>query len=132
MSALAIRVIVLCLAAAMLSAAIRVQRPELALALSLAVGIAAMLMAREPLEKIVTAFRELLRLAALDGESASIVLKAAGVAILSELGVQVCSDAGESALAGRIRLVTRVTMLGMAMPLVGQVMDGLSDVLGKF
>lgn len=126
------RVVLLCIAAAMLCAALKTQKPEFALALSLAAGLAAMLMALEPMQQMVSVLRSLFQSANLDAESASIVLKAAGIAILSELGVQICSDAGESALAGRIRLVTRIAMLGMAAPLMSEIMDGLNRVLDIF
>ena len=39
-------------------------------------------------------------------------------------------DIGETALAGRIRLATRIVMLGMSMPLVAQIADAVSSVLG--
>lgn len=132
MSALALRVVVLCVAAAMLCAALRAQRPEFALALSLAAGLAAMLMAMDPMKQMVSTLQSLFQMANLDGETASIVLKATGIAILSELGVQICSDAGESALAGRIRLVTRIAILGLAAPLMREIMDGFNRVLGAF
>lgn len=129
---LAVRVIVLCIAAALLCTVLRVHRPELALAMSLAVGLMVMLMVLDPVTEVASQLRRFLHFASLEGEGASIVLKAAGIAILSELGVQICCDAGESALAGRIRLVSRLTMLGLSMPLVGQIMDGLSSLLGSF
>lgn len=129
---LAVKVIVLCVAAALLCTALRAHRPEIALALSLTVGLMVMLMVIDPVTEAASQLRRFLQFASLEAEGASIVLKAAGIAILSELGVQICCDAGESALAGRIRLVSRLTMLGLAMPLVGQIMDGLSSLLGSF
>lgn len=132
MSMLALRVVLLCVATAMLCAALKTQKPEFALALSLAAGVAAMLMALEPMKQMVSVLRSLFQSANLDAESASVVLKATGIAILSELGVQICDDAGESALAGRIRLVTRIAMLGMAAPLMSEIMDGLNRVFDLF
>ena len=67
---------------------------------------------------------------ALESNQTAMILKAAGIAIISELGVQICCDAGESALAGRIRLATRMVMLGMAMPLVMEIADSVGAVLG--
>ena len=55
-----------------------------------------------------------------DRDITAIVLKGAGIAIVSEMGEQLCADAGESALAGRIALASRVAMLGLCAPLVGE------------
>ena len=126
----AIRIVALCLAAAMICSALRSQRPEMATALSLAVGIGALLMTGDAFGELSASIQRFSALAELDGGSAAVLLKAAGITVISELGVQICSDAGESALAGRIRLATRVVMLGMAMPLVLDIVDSVGAVLG--
>ena len=126
----AIRIVALCLAAAMICSARRSQRPEIATALSLAVGIGALLMTGDMFGMISSGIQRFSTLAELDGGSTAILLRAAGVTVISELGVQICNDAGESALAGRIRLTTRVVMLGMAMPMVLHIVDSVGAVLG--
>lgn len=126
----AIRIVALCLAAAMICSSLRSQRPEIATALSLAVGIGALLMTGDVFGEVSATIRRFSAFAELDGRSAAVLLKAAGITVISELGVQICSDAGESALAGRIRLTTRVVILGMAMPLVLDIVDSVGAVLG--
>ena len=126
----AIRIVALCLAAAMICSALRSQRPEMATALSLAVGIGALLMTGDAFGEVSASIQRFSVLVELDGGSTSVLLKAAGITMISELGVQICCDAGESALAGRIRLATRVVMLGMAMPLVLDIVDSVGAVLG--
>lgn len=126
----AIRIVALCLAAAMICSALRSQRPEMATALSLAVGIGALLMTGDAFGEVSTSIQRFSVLVELDGGSTAVLLKAAGITVISELGVQICSDAGESALAGRIRLTTRVVILGMAMPLVLDIVDSVGAVLG--
>lgn len=115
------RVIALCVAAAMICSALRTQRPEMATAVSLAAGLAALaLLYREFAASAngLDALRSLLR--ADEGATAT-VLKAAGIAVVSELGAQLCSDAGESALAGRIALAARVAMLGLCAPMLSEI-----------
>lgn len=125
----AIRIVVLCIAAAVICAALRFQRPEIATAISLAVGLGALLMTGEAFGKLASGIRQFSALAVLDSGNTIIILKAAGITVISELGVQICCDAGESALAGRIRLATRMVMLGMAMPLVLDIMESVGAVL---
>lgn len=117
----AIRIVLLCLGAALVCAAIRVQRPEMATVISLSVGLGVLLLSTGVLSEISDAVRTFSRLSQMEGQMTGTIVKAAGIAIVSELGVQICCDAGESALAGRIRLACRLVMLGMTMPILSEI-----------
>ena len=115
-----VRITALCVAVAMICAALRLQRPELATAVSLAGGLAAVMLLMTQAEGLVGWLDAFQALLPADRDITAIVLKGAGIAILSEMGEQLCADAGESALAGRIALASRVAMLGLCAPLVGE------------
>ena len=125
-----VKVTALCVAVAMICSALRLQRPELATAVSLAGGLAALgllLSQAGRAAEWVGSFREMLRA---DREISIVVMKGAGVAIVSELGAQLCADAGERALAGRVALAARVTMLGLCAPLLGELIGLITGTLG--
>lgn len=128
----AVRVIALCMGAALFSVSLRMHRPELAALFSLAVGVVALWMLRAPFAEIVAAVRQLTESSMDGGQTAAVVLRAAGITVLSELGVQVCCDSGESAMAGRIRLAARVILVGMALPIVGEIFKSISSLLSLF
>ena len=124
------RVIALCVAAAMICSGIRVQRPEIATAVSLAAGIAVLALLHAELiqsSEWVVRFRELL---SSEEDIAVLMLRAAGIAVLSELGGQLCVDCGERALAGRIALAARVTMLGLCAPVLVEIVELVHKTLG--
>ena len=112
--------------AALVCSMIRLHRPEMALMISIAVGMAALLMAGEEFSDMAGSVRSLIELASFQSGQALTVLKASGITILAEMGVQICSDAGESALAGRIRLACRLVILGMVMPYVAELIDSIA------
>ena len=124
-----IRVTALCVAVAMICSALRPQRPEMATALSLAGGLAALALlwgeagwARQWVARAATGGK-------LQGDVIAVVVKGAGVAVVSELGAQLCQDAGESTLAGRIVLASRIAMLSLSAPMLEQlyvIVSGLS------
>ena len=116
----------------MICTSIRMHRPEIAAAISLAVGLCVLLMTREAFADICRGFGRFFSTSLLGNETTTVVIKAAGITILAELGVQICCDAGESALAGRIRLAVRVVLLGMAMPMVAGIMDSLEKLLLQY
>ena len=125
---MAIQWIALCVAAAMLCALIRVQRPELATAVSLAAGVAVVGMLATQLQTEAPKLEGLNRvLTGMDPDIRNAVLRGAGIAILSDLGAQLCRDAGETALAGRVTLIARVSILALCAPLL----SALAELLGQ-
>lgn len=121
-----LKVTALCVAVSMICSAIRLQRPELATAISLAAGLAALALVGGTLAGADGWMAALKGLLASEGDLTQIVLKGAGIAIVAELGAQLCSDAGETALAGRVTLASRVAMLGLC----GPMLEELSSLLG--
>ena len=121
-----LKVAALCVAVAMICSAIRVQRPELATAISLSAGLAALALVAGTLADAGGWIASLRRLLATEGDLAQTVVRGAGIAIVGELGAQLCTDAGESALAGRVTLASRVAMLGLCGPMLSE----LAGLLG--
>ena len=128
---MAIQWIGLCVAAAMICALVRVERPELATAVSLAAGAAvlAMLFGRlrageMRLDALERAFQ------GMDADIRDAVLRGAGISIIADLGAQLCRDAGESALAGRVTLIARAAMLALCLPLLSALMALLGRLAG--
>ena len=67
---------------------------------------------------------------AMPSDTWGILLKAMGVAFLSEVAASVCRDSGESGLAGWVEMAGRVEILLLSFPLIRTVLDTVSDLLG--
>ena len=126
---LVLKITALCVAVAMICAALRVQRPELATAVSLAGGVAALGMALADAAGAGSWLEEFRQLLGEDGDVAAVVLKGAGIAVVSELGSQLCADAGERALAGRIALAARLATLGLCAPMLSRITGLIGEAL---
>ncbi len=124
-----LKITALCIAVAMICAALRLQRPELATAVSLAGGLAALAMAVTQMAGAGEWLDGFRRLLARDGDVAALILKGAGIAIVSELGAQLCVDAGERALAGRIALASRLATLGLCAPMLSRIAALVTEAL---
>ena len=114
----AVQVAALCVAGALLCAALRAQKPEMAMVCALATGLAALMGCLDGLSGAVQAVRTLSGRSGLPEDSTQVLIRATGVALLSDFAAQLCRDAGESALAGRVELTGRVTLLTLAAPLL--------------
>ena len=122
-----VKITALCVAAAMICSALRLQRPEMATVLSLAAGLAALALLWGELGDLAPLARDFDSVA---GEGiVPVVVKGAGIAVVSELGAQLCADAGESALAGRVALASRIAMLGMCAPLLKELAGLVGEAL---
>ncbi len=124
-----VRLVLLCVAAALVAAMLRVDRPEMAAAVAMAAGTVAFLMAAGDLKTVADAARALASGAGVSGESTMIMLRAAGIALIAEFGAQLSRDAGESALAGRIELGARVALAAMSVPLITSLVTRLASLM---
>lgn len=124
-----LKVTALCVAVAMICAALRSQRPELATAVSLAGGVAALAMAWSDMAGAGDWLEGFTGLLGRDSDVAGLILKGAGISVVSELGSQLCVDAGERALAGRITLASRLAMLALCAPMLSQIAAMIAGTL---
>ena len=67
---------------------------------------------------------------ALDGESWTILLKALGLAFLTETAASVCRDSGEAGLATWVETAGKLEILLLSFPLIRTVMDTVAGLLG--
>ena len=67
---------------------------------------------------------------ALVGESWGILLKALGLAFLTETAASVCRDSGEAGLATWVETAGKLEILLLSFPLIRTVMDTVAALLG--
>lgn len=107
------------------------QSKDMSLLLTLAVCVLVCLGALEFLEPVMELLRELRRLGGLDSEAVSILLKAAGIGLLSELAGLLCNDAGESALGKVLQILSNAAILWLSLPLFRQIIELIGEVLAE-
>ena len=107
------------------------QSRDMSLLLTLAVCVLVCLGALEFLEPVMELLRELRRLGGFDSEAVSILLKAAGIGLLSELAGLLCADAGERALGKVLQILSNAAILWLSLPLFRQIIDLIGEVLAK-
>lgn len=70
-------------------------------------------------------------MAGISGEMLSILLKAAGIGLLSELAAVICTDAGDAALGKAVGILSNGAILWVSLPLLEELLEILQEVLGK-
>lgn len=66
----------------------------------------------------------------LDPQILQILLKAVGIAVLTEITGQICTDAGNGALSKTIQLLASAAILWLSLPLFVEMLNIVNDVLG--
>ena len=107
------------------------QSRDLGMLLSLAVCVLLALGAMEFLEPVMELLNELKRLGELDGGAVGILLRCAGIGIISELAGLLCADAGEGAMGKALQICANAAILWLSLPLLRQVLTMIGEVLAK-
>ena len=105
-------------------------KPEWAVFIRLAVTILSVGLILVPAGTVIAYVRELSEGAgAPDGETWSILLKALGIAFLTETAASVCRDSGEGGMAGWVELAGKLEILLLSFPLIRTVMETVTALL---
>lgn len=125
----ALRILILCISAAMICASLRMAHPQIASAVALAAGIAALMLSVEDIGKLSNSLAALEAYANQGNGTNVQLLKLCGIAMIAEFASDICRDAGENALAHRINMGVKIGMIASALPMAGQLMEQIVQLL---
>lgn len=125
----ALRILALCISAAFICASIRSLHPQIATAVALAAGLAALLMSIDDLSALASALKKLEDYASGAGLQYRYLLKICGIAIVAEFASDICRDGGEAALAHRIDTGVKLAITASAIPMVLEILEHISSLL---
>jgi len=94
----------------------RQHKPEYAPLISLAAGLAVVFLLLGQLEPIFSQMEEILQQAGIGTEYIAVLLKSLGICYITQLAADTCRDAGESAIASKMELAGKITVLTLAVP----------------
>lgn len=117
------------LLAVVLLSVLRQSRPELAVLLSMVVGIIIFLRLVGRLRELVGVFEFLAAKAQINMLYLETVFRVMGVAYLTGFGAQICRDAGEGTLALKLELAGKIIILFLAVPVMVAIMEMVLRVL---
>lgn len=117
------------LIATVLLTLLRIERPELAVLLSTAVGVILFLLIINRLGYVIQQFEGLTTKAGVDPFYLQTVFKVIGIAYITGFAAQVCRDSGEGALALKLELAGKVAILILTVPVMTAILQMLLRVI---
>ena len=83
------------------------------------------------LQPVLDFVRELQALSGLDPQMLTVVLKAVGIGLISEIAALICLDAGNAALGKGIQILASLTVLWLSLPLMRALLELVQKILGE-
>lgn len=113
-----IKIVAIAIVCALLCAVLKQYKPEYAIVVQLAASVLILLLVASAMGDLINAIRELIDGSGIDTGYLTLLLKALGVAILTQLAADACRDSGETALSNKVELAGKVTIILLCLPLV--------------
>lgn len=108
---------------------LRTQKPEIAVQVSIVTGIVIFMLLASKLSAVIDLLGSYADRADIKPVYFTTVLKITGIAYIAEFGAEVCRDAGESAIASKIELAGKVTIVVLAVPIITSLLDLIIKVM---
>lgn len=118
------------LVAVVLSVILSKQNKDYSLLLVLGVCCMVFLTAMQYLERIIEFLHQLEAVSNVSSDLIEILFKVVGIAMISEITVTICSDAGNSAMGKVIQILSACVNLWICTPLFDQLLELVRTILG--
>lgn len=106
---------------------IKQYKPEFAIYVSIIAGIIILYMILGEFKNIISLLQTITTKSGINNQFLSLLLKITGIALLTEFAISICKDAGESAIANKIEIGSKVIVISMSIPII----SGLLEVILK-
>jgi len=105
------------------------QSPHSAILISMVVGVGIFLAMLPNIAMVVGILQELSQRANVNQFYLETIFRIIGIAYITEFGAQVCRDAGEGAVAGRVEFAGKVIIMVLAIPIIAAILESLVRLL---
>lgn len=123
------KVVGVALVAVAASLVLRAYRPELGLQIAVAAGVLILVLTLDELAAMSGFLGEVLGRFQIDTGYLKVMLKVIGVAYLAQFAADLCRDAGEGAVAGKVELAGRVLILALCLPVLAAILELVGSIL---
>jgi len=124
-----IEIVGLSLVATIIIIILKINRPEIALIISVMTGILIFFLIVSEISYSIELILTYAKKVNVDMTYLNLLLKIIGIAYISEFGAEICKDAGEGAIASKIELAGKVAIIVLAVPIVTSLLDFIIKII---
>ena len=122
------KVITLAVSVTILSVILKQYKPEYSINISLVAGIIIFLSLSERIYDIYNFVDNLCSIINIDIKYINLLFKVTGIGYMCEFATAICNDAGETAMAFKIDMAGKITLIYLALPVFEELLNVLSEV----
>ena len=108
---------------------IKQYKPEFTIYVSLISGALILALVFTRISGIIDLLSNIASKSSLNNQFLGLLIKITGVAFLTEFAVSICKDSGESAIANKIDLGGKVTIISMSIPIIAGLLETIINIL---
>lgn len=124
-----LRIIGFCLLAAVMVMLLRQFQPQMAGLLSVAFGVLVFAQVLPEIHAYIQLLESFLSSLSLDSQYFRVMMKAMGIALITQMTVQACHDMEASSIAKKVELLGRLALLSISVPVFMELTQMALDVL---
>ena len=124
-----IQIVSLALVATILIIILKQYRPEFSILISLVACIFIVIFAFEKIQLIINMLNDLVAASGINKTFFEILIKITGIAYIVELASNLCSDAGEKAIASKVEFAGKVLIITMSVPIITTLIETITEVI---
>lgn len=104
-------------------------KPEFAIYVSILTGVLILVLVMDKLTGIIDLINSIASKASINTKFIALLIKITGIAFLSEFAVSICKDSGESAIASKIELGSKIIIISMSIPIITSLLELILKIL---
>ncbi len=104
-------------------------QPEFAVVASLVACIFIIMFSFEKVQTIITLLENLINKVGINKDFFVVLLKITGIAYLVEFASNICSDAGEKAIASKVEFAGKLIIVTMSIPIISTLIETITEVI---
>ncbi len=124
-----IRIVGIALIALIIIILLKQYKKEFAIYISLLAGILIILLVMDKFEGIINLIESIANRSSINTEFIGLILKITGIAFLAEFAVSICNDSGETAIASKIEIGSKIIIISMSIPILSSLLELVLKIL---
>ena len=97
--------------------------------ISLIAGVLILFLVMDKLVGVINLIQSISNKASINSGFLELLLKITGIAFLAEFAVSICKDSGESAIASKIELGSKIIIISLSIPIISNLLEIILKIL---
>ncbi len=126
-----IKIIGIGLISVILIGIIKQYRPEFVIYVLLISGVIIIYMVLDQFTNIINLLKEISNKTKFNNQFLGLLLKMTGIAYLSEFAISICKDSGESSIANKMEMGSKLLLISMSIPIISNLLEVILKIIPK-